>query len=148
MEFLRPFDKWLNMTENPYESPPGASSLVLSAEAKKNAEIARNIRAICILYTVFGVLFSLAGLGLLLGSGDSPHPPPRFIVWIFLLGGSVGATSAIGVVRKKAWGIPVCAIISAFYLCAFPIGTILGGYFLLNIWKVKKQFQVVPAELA
>ena len=66
---------------------------------------------------------------MLLGSGDGPQPPPKAIGWAFLIGGAAGSISALGVLWKKAWGIPVCAIISAFYLFGFPIGTILGGYF-------------------
>jgi tellurite resistance protein TehA-like permease len=104
------------------------------------SRIVRSIRAICILYVVFGALTVLAAVGALLGHGG-PDPPPAALAWIFLVLGSASAVSAIGVLRKRAWGIPMCRIISAFYLLSFPFGTIFGGYLLLNIGKVKSQFR-------
>jgi len=133
---------------NPYQSPQGAGTPESSPEVKKRAQIARSIRAICILYTVFGTLAFLGGLGLLFGSPEAPDAPPKWFGWLLLIGGAAGAISAVGVLWKKSWGVPVCAIVSAVYLLSFPVGTILGGYFLFNIWKVRDQFGAIPAQLA
>ena len=136
------------MTTNPYQSPQTPAARVVSPEAKAKSDTARNIRAICILYSVFGGFCMLVGIVLLLSGAEGRGARPPAVDWIFMIGGAVGLISAIGVLRKQTWGIPVCAIMSAFYMFGFPVGTILGGYFLLNIWKVKDQFQIVPAELA
>ena len=123
---------------NPYQSPNEESTVTDSASLKK-PRIARNIRAICVLYVIFGFLAVLGGIGILLDSKGTGVAP--VVGWAVLLGGSVGLVSAIGVIRKKSWGIPVCQIVSALYLLGFPIGTFLGGYFLFNIGKVKSEFQ-------
>lgn len=134
------------MTEiNPYESPrePGITEAAISP---KDAKIARNIRAICFLYIVFGGLGVLVGVvgvlagvaGALAGSQEQGLPP--LVACLIGAVGFTGVVSAIGVLHKRTWGVPICQIVSALYLLSFPIGTLLGAYFLLNIGKVKKQF--------
>ena len=132
--------------DNPYQSPRAVNgeyadvSAVAEdpASAAKRARIARNIRAICLLYVVFGSIAVLAGIGLLVD--DSPLQASPVFGWGLLVGGCAGIISAMGVLRKRSWGILVCQIVSALYLLSFPVGTILGGYFLLNIGKVRSDF--------
>jgi len=132
--------------DNPYQSPRAVDgeyadvSAVAEdpAIAAKRARIARNIRAICLLYLLFGTIAVLAGIGLLFDQSQPQASP--FLAWGILVGGCAGVVSAIGVLRKRSWGILVCQIVSAVYLLSFPIGTILGAYFLLNIGKVRSDF--------
>jgi hypothetical protein len=122
---------------NPYESPreAGVVDPIISPEKTK---IARNIRAICFLYIVFGGLAVLGGIGMI--ADPQGTGVPRFVACLIAIVGCAGIVSAIGVLRRRSWGIVVCQIVSALYLLSFPIGTILGAYFLLNIGKVKEQF--------
>ena len=131
---------------NPYQSPQAvddqyADVLVVPedpATAAKRARIARSIRAICLLYALFGTIFALAGIALLFDQSQPQASP--VLGGVLFVGGCAGVISSIGVLRKRRWGIPVCQIVSALYLLNFPFGTILGGYFLFNIGKVRGEF--------
>ena len=123
---------------NPYQSPNDATTVSVTASPEPS-RVARNIRAICILYVVFGVIAILAGISMLSDPKGTEVSPG--VAWAVILGGIIGVISAIGVLRKTTWGIPVCQIVSAVYLLGFPVGTILGGYFLLNIGKVRSEFR-------
>lgn len=123
-------------SENPYQSP--AEVPVEARPSPEQTRLARNIRAICILYAVFGSVAVLAGIGLFF---DDTGAVPRVVPCIVLPLGLGGLVSAVGVLRKRAWGVPLCRVMSALYLLSFPIGTILGAYFLLNIGKVKDMFR-------
>jgi len=125
---------------NPYKSPNDVTTVTVTS-SPETLRIVRNIRAICILYVVFGAIAVLGGIGMLSDPKDTKVSPS--VAWAVVLGGSAGLISAIGVLRKSTWGIPVCQIVSALYLLGFPIGTILGGYFLLNIGKVKSECRMV-----
>ena len=118
---------------NPYQTPNEVKTV------PEKSRTGRNIRAICILYIVFGAVAVLAGIGFLVDPKGADVPPA--VGWAVLFGGSFGVISAIGVLCKKMWGIPVCQVVSALYVLGFPVGTILGGYFLLNIGKVKSEFR-------
>lgn len=123
---------------NPYQSPFAESEkpAALSPDLQR---VVRNIRAICILYIVLGSIAALGGFVMLLfdDSGEIPKPIAGTI-FVCAVGGVI---SALGVLRRQRWGVPFCQIISAIYLINFPIGTILGAYFLLNIGKVKREFR-------
>ena len=121
---------------------PQQSLSNVPAEAQRSqpqARIARNIRAICILYVTFGCIVAPVGtLGLFSAEEDGM---PVAVASLFLICGLAGVLSATGVLRRRKWGIPFCQIMSVLYLVAFPIGTILGGYFLLKIDSVRDQFR-------
>jgi uncharacterized membrane protein HdeD (DUF308 family) len=123
---------------NPYEAPK-TTSTVPTPLSPEESRVARNIRAICILYVVFGAIAILGGIGMVSDPKGMEVPPA--VGWAVLVGGAIGLISAIGVLRKSPWGVPVCQIVSAVYLFGFPIGTILGGYFLLHIGQVKRAFR-------
>lgn len=121
---------------NPYQSP--SSVATVPEWSPEQLRIGRNIRAICILYMILGSIAVLAGAGLLLERSGEVSPPVALLVAAL---GLAGVVSAAGVLGRRAWGIPFCQIVSGLYLLSFPIGTILGGYFLLNIGKVRTDFQ-------
>lgn len=115
------------MEFNPYQSPEAISgdepTNLTPKAAAKFARTARNIRAICILYLVFGSLFTL----MIPVSFMPPEPgqPPLTLwhrVFFFTAGvaGCAGAVSAFGMLRRKPWGIAVCKALSALYLLNFP----------------------------
>ncbi|MBI3469689.1 MAG: hypothetical protein HY000_42365 [Planctomycetes bacterium] len=118
---------------NPYQSP---ASMAGAERSPDQVRIARNIRAICILYVIFGFFATLGGAVMLFDDQVSP-----LAAGLVLLAGLGGLISAIGVLRRRKWGIPFCQLMSGLYLLSFPIGTILGAYFLLNIRKVKDDFR-------
>ncbi len=122
-------------TINPYQSPAEVPSI--PQHTPEQTRIIRNIRAICILYILFGSIAVLAGIGML---SDGNGVPPAIACLVFAMG-LAGIISAIGVLRRRTWGVLFCQIVSALYLLSFPVGTILGGYFLLNIGKVKDDFR-------
>lgn len=111
-----------------------------SQQSPKQVRIARNIRAICLLYLIFGSIFTLVGIGAIF-SGDTGDSMPRVVPYVLFLCGLGGVLSAIGVLKRRKWGVPLCLAMSGLYLLVIPIGTILGGYFLLNIDSVKQQFR-------
>jgi len=121
---------------NPYQSPSAATATPERSPQQKR--IARNIRAICILYIVFCSLAVLGGIAMFFD--DSGHRPGPAECLVLILG-FCGGISAVGVLRRRSWGIPFCQVVSGVYLLVFPIGTILGAYFLLNIRKVKGDFR-------
>jgi hypothetical protein len=123
---------------NPYESPREAGNWRTGTISPEMAKTARNIRAICILYIVLGAFLMFIGIIFTLNFKEAAIYP--LVGIIAFITGCAGLISAIGVLRKCSWGVPVCMIVSAFYLLNFPIGTILGAYFLINIGKVKKCF--------
>jgi len=123
-------------TINPYQSPSGMDGA--RQRSPGQARVARNIRAICILYIVFGSIAVLAGIGMLF---DDTGDIPRVVACLVASLGLCGVISAVGVLRRKAWGVPFCQIVSGLYLLSFPIGTILGAYYLLNIGKVRDDFR-------
>jgi hypothetical protein len=109
----------------------------VSKDSPGRRRIARNIRAICVLYIVFGGIVAMGGIGVLFDeSGDVPN----YVSGILFGLGLGGVLSAIGVLRRKTWGIPFCVVISVFYLLGFPLGTLLAAYFLINIGRVKSDF--------
>ena len=120
---------------NPYQSPSAATATPERSPQQKR--IARNIRAICILYIVFGSLAVLGGVGMLF---DDSGEIPKWVACLVSGLGLCGVISAVGVLRRRTWGVPFCQVVSGIYLLSFPIGTILGAYFLLNIRKVKDDF--------
>ena len=122
-------------TINPYQSPSAPTATPERSPQQKR--IARNIRAICILYIVFGSIAVLGGFGMFF---DDTGDIPKYAACLVFLLGLCGIISAVGVLRRKTWGIPICQVVSGVYLLSFPIGTILGAYFLLNIRKVKEDF--------
>ena len=110
-----------------------------SQRPQQHARIARNIRAICILYVTFGCIVAPVGaVGLFSAEEDGMSVA---VASLFLLSGLAGVLSATGVLRRRKWGIPFCQIMSVLYLLVIPIGTILGGYFLLKIDNVRDQFR-------
>lgn len=120
---------------NPYQSP--SETTYPPQRTPKQIGIVRNIRAICILYILLGAIAVLAGTALFF---DDSGEIPRVAAGLILVLGLCGVVSAVGVLRRKSWGVPFCQIVSAVYLLNFPIGTILGAYFLWNIGKVRGDF--------
>ena len=121
---------------NPYQSPKEPA--IVSERSPSLNRVARNIRAICILYIVLGSLFALGAFAMLIVDNAGVPGPFESLVLVLAL---CGVVSAVGVLRRSRWGIPFCQLVSALYLLNFPIGTILGAYFLINIGKVKDAFR-------
>ncbi|HEY1066777.1 MAG TPA: hypothetical protein VGE52_11730, partial [Pirellulales bacterium] len=123
---------------NPYQAPttPAFASPAENATAPLPADLAkivRNIRAICVLYLILGSIVALAGAGGLFvepPAGADREGIPKPFAAVMLILGLGGAISAFGVLTRRSWGVPFCQVISACYLLSFPVGTILGGYFL------------------
>lgn len=115
------------MTEsfNPYEV-----TFEESSPTPEQLNYVRNIRAISALYLFMGLVAALAGAALL---SEGAHWPGGF----FLMCGAIATPSAIGLLRRKHWGVPGCKVVSVLYLVYIPIGTILGIYFLRNVHKVR-----------
>jgi hypothetical protein len=121
---------------NPYESPREMCGK-LSTLSPEMARIARNMRAVCMLYVAFGAVESLGAIVLSFSRPPLDVPRPVAIGVMFTLG-SAGLIGGLGMLRRYDWGVPVCRVTSVLYLLLFPIGTILGGYGLLNIGKKTK----------
>lgn len=115
---------------NPYQSP--AEVHPATQRTSDPTRIFHNIRAVCVLYIIFGGMSALGAIGVLLV--DGALPAFDCFALVLIVGGIIPATALL---RGRTWCIPFLEILSAIYLLIFPVGTILGGYFLLNIGKVK-----------
>ena len=116
-------------SENPYKPPTVETN---GAEDLVKVRIIRNIRAICVLYAVLGFVVTLGGSALMLTDDEAGG-----LGILAFAAGVWSLVSAVGLLRRQKWGVPFCQIVSGFYVLSFPIGTLLGAYFLFNIGKVK-----------
>jgi hypothetical protein len=121
---------------NPYQSPTADSVAVEHTPEK--AKVARNIRLICLLYVLFGLVGFGVGVALLLSEIEASNFGQIMVVTI---AGLCGFISGMGVLLRKKWGLVFCQIVSIFFLASIPIGTLLGGYVLLNINKLRDEFR-------
>jgi hypothetical protein len=130
----------LVMTQiNPYESPVQVADRRPALSWEKRWKVLV-VQIICILYLGFGVIAAIAGV---LMSWDSKlatvTPTPGALVFFCI--GCLNIVSSFGILTKRAWGVLACQVLSAVYLLGFPIGTILGAYFLINIGEVESEFR-------
>lgn len=65
-----------------------------------------------------------------------------WVLVLFLLGiAGISGAGCIGIFRRRWWGRGIMTFVSALYLIAFPIGTILGFYILKGLAQHKNEFR-------
>lgn len=119
---------------------PSASASSKSPDSVTSKTV-RNVRAICMLYVFFGSLNVLAGLGLMFmlpAEQAAKLPFPVMVFGVIAVVGAMSIVVALGGFARKSWGIIGCQVLSALYVFSFPIGTILGIYFLMNVKTYKE----------
>jgi len=98
-------------------------------------KIKRNVKAIGVLYTLWGSLLVLSSLVLL--TANVPvwvyFIVPPFAVWILSTG--------IGILKLKNWARQSGCVLALFHLAAFPIGTLMGFLFLMTLSKAESIFE-------
>ena len=87
----------------------------------------RNVRAVSVLFILFGSVLVLGGVGLAFGKNSNPreriHPAVGVGIATAGLAGAVGGVAALRGSRRWA---PLVYIMAAVYVFGFPIGTILS----------------------
>jgi small basic protein len=87
----------------------------------------RNVRAVSVLFVVFGSVLVLGGIGLALDENRRPpeqiHPAVGVGIAIAGLAGAIGGIAALRGSRRWA---PLVYVMAALYVFGFPIGTILS----------------------
>jgi hypothetical protein len=122
---------------NPYEWPQVSSEWDTGEIPPELVKRIRNIRTICILYAIFGVIGILAGYTLLGVSVEDASP--NIAIALIVLS-CMGIITAVGILQRRRWGISVCIFFSTACLPFFPIGTMLGVYMIYNVGKVEEAF--------
>lgn len=87
----------------------------------------RNVRAVSVLFVVFGSVLALGSIGLALDekkrSEEQIHPALAVAIAIAGLAGAIGGFAALRGSRRWA---PLVYVMAALYVFGFPIGTILS----------------------
>jgi hypothetical protein len=87
----------------------------------------RNVRAVAVLFIVFGTVLVLGGTALALGENPDPkeqiHPAAVFGIAIIGLAGTIGGIATLRGMRRWA---PLMYVMAALYVFGFPVGTILS----------------------
>jgi hypothetical protein len=131
------------------DSSSGRASPGATVPDVNKSKVYRNLKAISILYIIFGSIFSLSGVRFGLDFIKDPDTLKLMLrddieTFVFLIlfwvGGLFSLVSAIGFLRRRKWGMIGCLICSCFYLIAFPIGTLLGGYYIVKHRDIKDMF--------
>lgn len=91
----------------------------------------RNIDAICRLYVFMGATFVVFGIIGWMSGGD------KLICTLAILSGLFAAVSSGALLFRRKRDVPFCRITAVVYLLYFPLGTLLGVYFLWNVSKVR-----------
>lgn len=97
---------------------------VLTADDYTNC---RNVRAVSVLFVLFGSVLVLGGIGLAFDedklSQEQIHPAVAIAIALVGLAGAIGGIAALRGSRRWAFLVYVMA---SLYVLAFPIGTILS----------------------
>jgi len=105
---------------------------VLSHEDYSNY---RNVRAVAVLFILFGSIYSLLGLavgGEALGNAGPLASDPEdrtFTIVFFLFIGTIGVCGVVGGIATLCGNrglAPLVKVMACLYLLGFPIGTLLG----------------------
>ena len=141
------------MNENPYAAP---QTMGVIDDAPTGDETIRqqylrheaSVKSIGSLYLVGAILLVPFGLYLLIGGilelakGDSTAIGVATMGAVYLGLGALQAATAIGLRRLQPWARVVAALLSLFGLLAFPLGTLISGYFLWLLLSKKGAFIV------
>src|SRR5262245_48831376 len=95
-----------------------------------------SVRAIGTLYYLGGALMLLSGTAMITVV-DPTEPMLRSLGVFYLVLGSVSVVVAWGLRRLRRWAGGASIVLSALTLFGFPIGTLLGGYFLYLLLSTK-----------
>jgi hypothetical protein len=100
----------------------------------------RNVRAIAVLFVILGAVLALGGVGMAF------HPRERtdalFGTFMTVLGlaGIIGGIATLA--KSRRWA-PLIYVMAAFYLLAFPVGTILGAILLMGLSKYLDSAEII-----
>jgi len=95
----------------------------------------RNVRAVAVLFVVFGSIFALAGVAIAFGEQPPPNEDqvPTWFEWVLTAIGLSGAAGGLAVLLGSRRWSKLAYAIAAFYTLGFPIGTIMGYTFLTGL---------------
>ena len=141
------------MSENPYAAPQTTGVV---DDAPTENEVIRqqylrheaSVKSIGSLYLVTAVLLMPYAIVTLVGGisemakGDSTAIGAATIGAIYLGLCALQAATAIGLRRLQPWARVVAALLSLVGLLAFPLGTLISGYFLWLLLSKKGSFIV------
>jgi hypothetical protein len=145
------------MSENPYQTPT-VSEVAALAEPLSEAAVIRqahlkheaSLKGMGSLYFLSGALVLLSVVEvswILFGSKDAGDPQGRGFAILFVLLIFVPLQFACwwGLRKLKSWVLIPACILSALALVGFPIGTVIGVYFLYLLLSKKGRFILSPA---
>jgi hypothetical protein len=95
--------------------------------SKRDYENYRNIRAISVLFVIFGLILFVGGIQIALRvGGGAKSEVPRPAAAVMAICGIAGFVGGIAAIRgRKRWS-RVIYFMAILYLAAIPLGTILG----------------------
>jgi hypothetical protein len=94
----------------------------------------RNVRAVAVLYIVFGAIFALGGIGMATEQKPDPRrdiPRPAAIAMSVV--GFAGVIGGIAALRGNRRWAKLAYVMAVPYLLAFPIGTIMSYIMLTGL---------------
>ena len=114
--------------ERDYGSRPEDYSTPSSPLSSDDSTNYRNVRAVAMLFVVFGSVLVLGGVGLALDESKRSQKQIHLAVAVGIafvgLAGAIGGVAALHGSRRWA---PLVYVMAAVYVFAFPIGTILSA---------------------
>ncbi len=128
-------------------TPPGSrakasgSKPTTQRSSDSQASMMRNMKAVCILYIFFGALYLIGSVALFFLPSEIQAKVPFAVFIVAPIYALTNIIAGIGGLMRKVWGIIGCQVVSVLYLLSFPLGTILGVYFLMNASGYKEAIQ-------
>lgn len=142
------FATYCNACDAPLVDEAGKSLEKDPAEVSRNAaDELQKIRAdTASVHRILGGLYAAVfAVGLLFAFVEGSHGWESLFLLVFLVPASIHLLAARGLAKNRSWGRPVSIIIGFLLLPGFPIGSFLGIYILLQMFR--KQWKLA-AELS
>jgi hypothetical protein len=109
----------------------------------------RNVRAVSVLFVVFGSVLALGGIGFVLDekkmAEEQIHPAVAVGIALTGLAGAIGGVAALRGSRRLA---PLVYVMAALYAFGFPIGTILSIVMFEGLSRYLDSVERIRAPLA
>lgn len=105
------------------------------------------LRAVGWLYAFFAAALGMVAAGLWRDSGGPPQPGDGFFRGLIVFAALMAAASlvlAAGFLRLNPWVRLPATIVSGLGLLLIPVGTILHGYILMQVWSPQGQRILKP----